>query len=47
MAVMSRRRLVHRAERYRHVFVSGVETVCNDEFTGELRGRSIRGAHTG
>lgn len=37
------RRLVQRAEGYRHTFVSGVETICDDEFTGELPGRLIRG----
>jgi N-acyl-D-aspartate/D-glutamate deacylase len=37
------RRLVQQAEGYRHTFVSGVETVRNDEFTGELPGRLVRG----
>jgi N-acyl-D-aspartate/D-glutamate deacylase len=37
------RRLVQQAEGYRHTFVSGVETIRNDEFTGELPGRLIRG----
>jgi N-acyl-D-amino-acid deacylase len=37
------RRLVQQAEGYRHTFVSGVETLRNDEFTGELPGRLVRG----
>lgn len=37
------RRLVQQAKGYRHTFVSGVETLCNDEFTGELPGRLVRG----
>ena len=36
-------RLVQKASGYRHTFVSGVETVTDDEFTGELPGRLIRG----
>ena len=37
------RRLMQRADGYRHVFVSGVETLRNDAHTGELPGRLIRG----
>lgn len=37
------RRLVQRAVGYRATFVAGVQTVDNDEFTGELPGRLIRG----
>jgi len=37
------RRLVQQAQGYRHTFVSGVETVRNDDFTGELPGTLIRG----
>jgi N-acyl-D-aspartate/D-glutamate deacylase len=37
------RRLVQQAEGYRHTFVSGAETLRDDEFTGELPGRLIRG----
>ncbi|TXL78201.1 amidohydrolase family protein [Vineibacter terrae] len=36
------KRLVQRAEGYRHIFVSGVETLRNDEHTGELPGRLVR-----
>ena len=38
------RRLVQRSRGYRHTFVSGIETVRDGEFTGELPGRLIRGA---
>ncbi len=38
------RRLVQRSRGYRHTFVTGVETVVDGEFTGELPGRLIRGA---
>ncbi len=38
------RRLIQRAAGYRHTFVSGVETVQNDELTGERPGRLVRGA---
>ena len=38
------RRLIQRASGYRHTFVSGVETIRNDEFTGERPGRLVRGA---
>ncbi|MDP1841111.1 MAG: amidohydrolase family protein, partial [Reyranella sp.] len=38
------RRLIQRASGYRHTFVSGVETVQNDELTGERPGRLVRGA---
>jgi N-acyl-D-aspartate/D-glutamate deacylase len=37
------RRLVQRASGYRATFVSGVQTVADDEFTGEFPGRLIRG----
>ncbi len=36
-------RLVQKASGYRHTFVAGVETVTDDEFTGELPGRLVRG----
>ncbi|MBV8191764.1 MAG: amidohydrolase family protein [Alphaproteobacteria bacterium] len=38
------RRLIQRAEGYRHTFNAGVETVCNDELTGQRPGRLVRGA---
>ena len=37
------RRLIQRATGYRHTFNAGVETVCNDELTGERPGRLVRG----
>ena len=37
------RRLVQRATGYAATFVAGVQTVADDEFTGELPGRLIRG----
>jgi N-acyl-D-aspartate/D-glutamate deacylase len=37
------RRLVQRARGYAATFVAGVQTVADDEFTGELPGRLIRG----
>jgi N-acyl-D-aspartate/D-glutamate deacylase len=37
------RRLVQRAHGYRATFVAGVQTVADDEFTGELPGRLVRG----
>ena len=37
------RRLVQRASGYRATFVAGVRTVADDEFTGELPGRLLRG----
>jgi len=40
------RRLVQEAEGYRHIFVSGTETLQNDTFTGELPGVLVRGART-
>jgi N-acyl-D-aspartate/D-glutamate deacylase len=40
------RRLIQRASGYRHTFVNGVETVRNDELTGERPGRLVRGAQT-
>ncbi len=36
-------RLVQKANGYRHTFVAGVETVHDDEFTGALPGRLLRG----
>lgn len=36
-------RLVQKASGYRHTFCAGVETVTDDEFTGELPGRLVRG----
>ena len=36
------KRLVQRAEGYRHIFVSGKETVRDDEHTGELPGKLLR-----
>jgi N-acyl-D-aspartate/D-glutamate deacylase len=36
-------RLVQKASGYRHGFVAGVETVTDDEFTGTLPGRLLRG----
>jgi N-acyl-D-aspartate/D-glutamate deacylase len=38
------RRILQRAEGYRHTFVSGVETMRDGEITGDLPGRLIRGA---
>jgi N-acyl-D-aspartate/D-glutamate deacylase len=37
------RRLIQKAQGYRHVFVSGVETVRDDAFTGALPGKLVRG----
>ena len=36
------RRLMQRADGYRHTFVAGVETLCNDEHTGAMPGRLLR-----
>jgi N-acyl-D-amino-acid deacylase len=36
-------RLVQKASGYRNTFVAGVETVTDDEFTGALPGRLVRG----
>lgn len=36
-------RLVQQASGYRHTFCAGVETVVDDEFTGALPGRLVRG----
>ncbi|WP_422001969.1 N-acyl-D-amino-acid deacylase family protein [Reyranella sp.] len=41
------RRLVQRATGYRHTFNAGVETLRDDELTGERPGRLIRGAQRG
>lgn len=38
------RRMIQKAEGYRHTFVSGVETMRDGEFTGALPGRLVRGA---
>lgn len=38
------RRMLQRAEGYRHTFVSGVEVLSDDEPTGFLPGRLVRGA---
>ncbi|MFL6204630.1 MAG: amidohydrolase family protein [Acidimicrobiales bacterium] len=40
------RRLVQRARGYAATFVAGVQTVAEDEFTGELPGRLVRGPQT-
>ena len=40
------RRLVQRASGYRHTFNAGIETLCNDELTGERPGGVVRGAQT-
>jgi len=37
------RRLVQRAQGYVATFVAGVQTVADDEFTGQLPGRLVRG----
>jgi N-acyl-D-aspartate/D-glutamate deacylase len=37
------RRLVQRAEGYRHTFVSGTEIMCNGEPTGASPGKLVRG----
>jgi N-acyl-D-aspartate/D-glutamate deacylase len=37
------RRMIQRAEGYRHTFVAGTETMVNGEATGALPGRLIRG----
>ena len=36
-------RLVQKAKGYRHTFCAGVETVVDDEHTGRLPGRLVRG----
>jgi N-acyl-D-aspartate/D-glutamate deacylase len=36
------RRLVQRAQGYRHTFVAGTEVVCDDEHTGALPGKLLR-----
>lgn len=38
------RRLMQRAEGYRHTFVNGIEIMCNGEATGALPGKLVRGA---
>jgi N-acyl-D-aspartate/D-glutamate deacylase len=37
------RRLLQRADGYRHTFVGGVETYADGEATGPLPGRLVRG----
>ena len=37
------RRLVQKARGYVATFVAGTQTVAEDEFTGELPGRLVRG----
>ena len=37
------RRLVQRGRGYHATFVNGVQTVADDEFTGALPGRLVRG----
>jgi N-acyl-D-aspartate/D-glutamate deacylase len=39
---MNGRRLVQRAEGYRHTFVSGVETFADGDYTGAAPGRLVR-----
>jgi N-acyl-D-aspartate/D-glutamate deacylase len=39
------RRLVQRAEGYAATWLAGVQTVADDEFTGELPGRLLRAGH--
>lgn len=36
------KRLMQKAQGYRHTFVAGVETLCDDEHTGALPGRLLR-----
>ena len=36
------RRLMQRADGYRHTFVAGVETLCNDQHTGAMPGQLLR-----
>jgi N-acyl-D-aspartate/D-glutamate deacylase len=38
------KRMLQKADGYRHTFVSGVEVMCDGEATGELPGRLVRGA---
>jgi N-acyl-D-aspartate/D-glutamate deacylase len=38
------KRLLQKADGYRHTFVAGVETLANGEFTGALPGGMLRGA---
>jgi N-acyl-D-aspartate/D-glutamate deacylase len=40
------RRLIQRASGYRHTFNAGIETVQNDELTGNRPGKLVRGAQT-
>jgi len=36
------RRLMQRADGYRHTFVAGVETLCDDQHTGAMPGKLVR-----
>ena len=38
------RRLIQKAQGYRHIFVSGIETIRDDMPTGRLPGRLVRGS---
>ena len=38
------RRVIQRAKGYVATFIAGVQTIANDELTGELPGKLIRGA---
>ena len=38
------RRLLQRADGYRHTLVNGIEIMCNGQATGELPGKLLRGA---
>jgi N-acyl-D-aspartate/D-glutamate deacylase len=38
------KRLLQRADGYLHTFVAGVETYADNEHTGALPGRLVRGA---
>jgi N-acyl-D-aspartate/D-glutamate deacylase len=42
---MNGRRLLQRAEGYKHTFVSGIETFRDGTFTGALPGKLVRAAH--
>jgi N-acyl-D-aspartate/D-glutamate deacylase len=36
------RRLMQRADGYRHTFVAGIETLCDDRHTGAMPGQLLR-----
>ena len=40
------KRIIQKAEGYRHTFVSGVEVMRDGEATGELPGQLLRGAQS-